>query len=76
MREDELLREVRLPILPKGRSKMRGLFSRELNYAQLRDHDRPAENRNDAKQRENNLAGNCGMLEGEEKTAGRENLRT
>jgi hypothetical protein len=65
----------RLPILAEGRAKSRRLFPRELNHAQLCDHDRPAEDRDDAKQRENDLAGDSRMFEREEQTAGREDLR-
>jgi hypothetical protein len=65
----------RLPVFPEGRAKSRRLFPRELNHAQLRDHDRPAENGDDAKQRENDLAGDSGVFEREEKTTRRENLR-
>ena len=65
----------RLAILPEGRAKARVLFPGELDHAQLRDHDRPAEDRDDAKKRENDLAGDRRVFEREEKTAGRENLR-
>ena len=45
--------------------------SHELHDAQLRDHDRPAEDRDDGQKREDDLAGNGGLLEREEKTTGR-----
>jgi hypothetical protein len=64
-----------LPVLAKGGTKSRRLFPRELNHPQLRDHDRPAENRDEAKQGENNFAGNGRVFERKKKTAGRENLR-
>src|SRR5205807_5448871 len=65
----------RLAILPKGGTKTPGLFPRELDHAQLRNHDRPAENRDDAQESENNLAGDGGVLEREGKAAGREDYR-
>ena len=65
----------RLPVLPKSGTKTRGLFPGKLDDAQLRDHDRPTENRNDAEERENDLAGDSRVFEREEETAGRENRR-
>jgi hypothetical protein len=60
-----------LAILPESGAKTRGLFPGKLNHAQFCDHDRPAEDRNDAEQREDDLAGDSGVFEREEKTAGR-----
>ena len=65
----------RLPVLPKGGTKTRGLFPRKLDDAQLRDHDRPAENGDDAQESENNLAGDGGVFEREGKPTGREDYR-
>jgi hypothetical protein len=61
----------RLAILAKSGPKTGGLFPRELHDAQLRDHDRPTEDRDDGQKREDNLAGNGGLLEREEETTGR-----
>src|ERR1700674_703391 len=65
----------RLPVFAKSGTKPRGLFPGELNHAQLRDHDRPTEHRDDAEEREDDLAGDGRVFEREEETAGRENLR-
>ena len=61
----------RLPVLPKRSQKAGILFSRELNHPQLGDHNRPAEDRTDREQEENELAGSRGMLKGKEQAAGR-----
>jgi hypothetical protein len=51
------------------------LSARKTHDAHLRDHDRPAENRADEQETENELAGYGGVFEREEKTASRENLQ-
>ena len=60
-----------LSILPESGEKARVLFSGELDHAHLRDHDRPAENRADGEEKQDELAGNGGVLECEKQTAGR-----
>src|SRR5205823_14239330 len=61
----------RLSILPERKQKTRVLFSGELDHAQFRNHDRPAEDRNDREEKENELAGNGSVLKCKEQTAGR-----
>ena len=64
-----------LPILAKGGDETRVLFSGKLDHAQLRDHDRPTEDRADGKKQQDEFAGDGGVLEREEQTAGRNQLR-
>jgi hypothetical protein len=59
-----------LSILAERGEKTRVLFPRELNQAQLGEHDRPAEDRSDRKQQQDELAGNRGVLKSKEQTAG------
>jgi hypothetical protein len=59
-----------LSILPECSQKTRVLFSGEPDHAQFGDHDRPAEDRNDREEKENELAGNGGVLKCKEQTAG------
>src|SRR5207302_10701000 len=59
-----------LSILPERGEETRVLLSGELDHAQLRDHDRPTEDRNDREEQENELAGNGGVLKCKEQTAG------
>jgi hypothetical protein len=59
-----------LSILPEREEETRVLFSRELDHAQFCDHDRPAEDRNDREEKEDELAGNGGVLKCKEQTAG------
>ncbi len=59
-----------LSILPEREEETRVLLSGELDHAQLRDHDRPTEDRNDREEQENELAGNGGVLKCKEQTAG------
>jgi len=60
-----------LSILPERGQKTRVLFSGELDHPQLGDHDRPAEDRGDGEEEEDELAGNGGVLKRKEQTAGR-----
>jgi hypothetical protein len=65
----------RLPILPKCGQETGILFPGKLNDAEFRDHDGPTKNRSDGEKEENDFARNRGVLEGEEQTAGRNQLR-
>src|SRR5438270_12613598 len=58
-----------LSILPECGQETRVLFSGELDHAQFRDHDRPAKDRNDREEKEDELAGNGGVLKCKEQTA-------
>src|SRR6202040_1842512 len=64
-----------LSILPERGEKTRVLPSGELDHAQFCDHDRPAEDRNDREEKQNQLAGNSGVLKCKDQTAGRQNYR-
>src|SRR6266566_3075991 len=59
----------RLSILPECEEKTRVLFSGKLDHAQFCDHDRPTEDRNDREEKEDELAGNGGVLKCKEQTA-------
>jgi len=48
---------------------------REPHHAQLRDHDRPAKNRNDREEREDDFPGDSRVFEREGKAAGRQDDR-
>src|SRR5262249_53440299 len=65
----------RLSILPERRNKARVLFAGELDDAQFRDHDRPAEDRSDCQQKQNKLAGNGSVFKRKDQTAGRNQRR-
>jgi hypothetical protein len=65
----------RLTVLPKCGQKTGVLFPGKLNNAEFGDHDRPTEDRSDGKKEENEFARNRGVLECEEQTAGRNQLR-
>src|SRR5438270_5127653 len=58
-----------LSILPECGQKTHVLSSGELDHAQFRDHDRPTEDRNDREEKEDELAGNGGVLKRKEETA-------
>jgi hypothetical protein len=58
-----------LSILPKLRKEPGVLSSREADHAQLRDHNRPTEDRNDGKKRENELACDRRVIERKKEAA-------
>jgi hypothetical protein len=64
-----------LSILPENGKKPDVLFPGELDHAQLCEHDRPAENRNDRQKEKDKFPGNGRVLEREKETAGGYDLR-
>jgi len=50
-------------------------LTRETHHPQLRNHDRPTEDRTDEQAGQHHLAGNGRVLEGEEQTADGKNLQ-
>ncbi len=61
----------RLSILPESIAKAGVLFPGELDHAQLRQHDRPAEDGADREETENKLARNGGVFESKKQPAAR-----
>ena len=62
-------------ILPESGEETRVLFSRELDHAHLRDHDRPAEDRADSEKQQDKFARERGVIEREKQTAGCNQIR-
>src|SRR5439155_18989262 len=58
-----------LPVLAKSGQETRVLLSSKLDDTQLRDHDRPAEDRGDGKKTQDEFAGDGGVLESKEQAA-------
>ncbi|PYL64203.1 MAG: hypothetical protein DMF25_07900 [Verrucomicrobia bacterium] len=55
--------------MPKSGQKPGVLFSGELDHAQFRDHDRPAKDRDDGEERQDNFPRDRRVLEREKQTA-------
>src|SRR5947209_15075895 len=65
----------RLAVLAECGKEAGVLFPRELDDAQFRDHDGPAKDGSDRENEEDEFTRNRGVLECEEQTAGRNQLR-